>query len=201
MTTRTVINLTGERFGMLTVIGQKGSRHGHAMWECECDCGTKTVVQSSDLRSGRTKSCGCNRIVHGGHGSRLYRIWTGMKTRCFNEADHTYAQYGGRGITVCDEWRDSFEAFRDWALANGYQDDLTIDRTDVNGPYSPDNCRWATTKDQENNRRNNRLITHNGKTQTLSQWAEETGIHRGTIQWRLNHGWEAEKALVGDHNE
>lgn len=197
----TIIDLTGERFGMLKVIGQADSRHGHAMWECKCDCGAKTIVQSGDLRSGRTKSCGCNRIVHGGRGSRLYRIWTGVKTRCFNPADHTYARYGARGITVCDEWRDSFEAFRDWALANGYRDDLTLDRKDNNGPYSPENCRWATTKAQENNRRNNRLITYNGKTQTLSQWAEEKGIHRGTIQWRLNHGWEVEKALAGDRNE
>ena len=190
------IDLAGQRFGMLTVIGRKENRHGHAMWECLCDCGNKTVVPSGDLRRGKTKSCGCNRTTHGDRGSRLYGIWIGIKTRCFNETDHTYALYGGRGITVCEEWRDSFEAFRDWALANGYRDDLSIDRKNPDGDYCPVNCRWTTMKEQQNNRRNNRLITYNGRTQTLSQWSAETGIHRGTIQYRLKHGWDVEKALT-----
>lgn len=193
------IDLTGKRYGKLLVVRRKGSRNGKAMWECSCDCGNKSIVSTGDLNSGKTQSCGCVKTKHGcdrsGKRTRLYRIWTGMKTRCNNKSDHLYRLYGARGITVCDEWRDSFEAFRDWAQGSGYRDDLTIDRIDSNGPYSPENCQWATYKEQENNRRNNRIITCDGVTKTLSQWSSATGIHRGTIQYRLNHGWTPEQAL------
>lgn len=191
----TLIDLTGKKYGKLTVIKKCGSKDGHALWECVCDCGKKTIVRSGDLRRGKSKSCGCVQKKHGGHRTRLYRIWGGMKTRCYNKSDHVYPLYGGRGITICPEWRDSFETFRDWAMANGYQEGLTIDRIDVNEDYKPENCRWVTVKEQENNRRNNRKITFKGETKTLSQWSAETGINRGTIQWRLNHGWTVEKAL------
>lgn len=192
----TLIDLTSQKFGMLTVIRKQGNKNGHALWECSCACGNTTVVRSGDLRRGKSRSCGCSQTKHGGHGTRLYRIWGGMKTRCYNKEDHTYPLYGKRGITICPEWRDSFETFRDWAQANGYHEGLSIDRIDPNGPYSPENCRWATIKEQENNRRNNRCITFKGETKTLAQWAAVTGIHRGTIQWRLNHGWDVEKALT-----
>ena len=195
-----LIDLTGQVFGALTVLGKAPTlgKGYPAMWECLCECGNTSIVRSSDLRNGRTKSCGCGRTPHGEAGqkkTRLYRIWSGMKTRCHNEIDHMYRFYGAKGIEVCDEWRNSFESFRDWAVSNGYREDLTLDRKESSGNYSPENCRWATYKEQENNRSNNRLITHNGRTQTLSQWAAETGIHRGTIQYRLNHGWSVEKAL------
>lgn len=190
------IDLSGKHFGKLLVKRRAGNRHNKVMWECICDCGKVTVAPSGDLSRGKTKSCGCNRIIHGGRNSRLYRIWSGMKTRCFNQVDHMYPVYGGRGITVCSEWRDNFKEFQKWALSAGYQDNLTLDRIDNDRAYSPENCRWVTVKEQENNRRDNRRISYNGKTQTLSQWSDETGLHRETIQWRLNHGWSVERALT-----
>lgn len=193
------VDLTGNKYGKLLVVRRKGSRNGKAMWECSCECGNTSIVTTGDLNSGKTKSCGCVKTKHGcgktGKRTRLYRIWTGIKTRCYNKSDHMYKWYGARGITMCDEWRDRFENFQVWAQENGYRYDLTIDRINPDGSYSPENCRWATYKEQENNRRNNRMISCDGVTKTLSQWSDETGINRGTIQYRLNHGWTPEEAI------
>lgn len=133
---------------------------------------------------------------HGGYGTRLYEIWRSLKKRCLNPKTEQYSNYGGRGITVCDEWRDSFQAFYDWAMANGYRDDLTLDRIDGNGNYEPSNCRWATWKEQQNNRRNNHFITYNGETKTLKQWSEQVGIDWDILYSRLKKGWSVEKALT-----
>lgn len=153
-------DLTGQRFGRLTVLeALPGDRR--TRWRCICDCGQETVVGSGHhLTSGNTKSCGClhrdtardRHMVHGGKGSRLYNIWKNARQRCRNSKATDYSIYGGRGINFCAEW-DSFARFQEWAMANGYRDDLTLDRINPDGDYSPQNCRWATWKEQRHNQR------------------------------------------------
>lgn len=200
-----LIDLSGQRFGRLTVIRRAGSSHGHATWLCKCDCGNEHITSANYLKQGHTTSCGCRNqevrrkryLVHGeSKGNRLYRIWQAMKRRCYNPKAAFYKDYGGRGIKVCDQWMHDFPAFRDWALANGYADNLTIDRIDEEGSYCPENCRWATAKQQVNNRRITKRLTYNGKTQSLSEWADATGIAHATIEGRLKRGWSIERALT-----
>ena len=119
-----------------------------------------------------------------------------MKQRCYNSSRRDYPSYGGRGITVCDEWLRSYRAFENWAMESGYQDDLTLDRIEVNGPYCPGNCRWETRKAQANNRRSNRLLTMDGRTQSMQLWAEEVGMDLSTLWRRLHNGWPVERALT-----
>lgn len=162
-------DLTGQRFGKLTVVEKYKEEHCRPKWKCICDCGNETIVYACNLITGATTSCGCYRseyvaeshTTHGESHSRLYSIWQGMRDRCYRESDVSYYLYGARGITVCDEWNNSYEAFRDWAMANGYDWDAprgkcTIDRIDVNGNYCPENCRWVDMKVQSNNKRNNK---------------------------------------------
>lgn len=125
---------------------------------------------------------------HGLIHHRLYRIWGCMKTRCLNKNDEHFPLYGGRGITICDEWKHDFQAFYDWAMANGYQDNLTIDRIDVNGNYEPSNCRWLTRQEQNFNKRNTIFVTLNGETKSLAEWAAETGIYYQTLVYRYKAG-------------
>lgn len=192
---RNIVDLTGKRFGSLTVVERAGKIGNHIAWICKCDCGTVTKpIAGNNLKNGHVKSCGCYK-KHGMTGTRLYSIWAGMKSRCYNKKHIHYGDYGGRGITICDEWLNDFSAFAKWSLANGYTDELTIDRKDNTRDYSPDNCRWAAKKEQQNNRRNNIVIEYKGKSQTLLQWSEELHIDYHKLLMRIKRGWEIEKAF------
>lgn len=197
-----LIDMTGQRVGMLVVIRQAESKNGKTFWLCRCDCGATTTVARSHLsaKTRPTQSCGClqfsGRYRHGLRHTRLYNTWSGMIQRCTNPKAVNYRNYGGRGVTVCPEWRVSFEAFHEWALANGYADDLTIERIDPDGNYEPTNCRWATRKEQNNNTRRNHCVEYNGVTRTIAEWSDVTGLSRDLIEQRLKRGWSAEKTLT-----
>lgn len=197
--------MIGKRFGRLTVIEEAGrNSHRFIQWKCLCDCGREKIVSGHNLRSGNTKSCGCVtkekvkmlNYVTGQSRSRLHRIWDSMKSRCYNENVPHYHRYGARGIIICEEWRNNFKAFYDWAMSHGYTDELTIDRIDNDGNYCPENCRWVTLHEQNRNRRTNRMITFDGKTQCMSDWAKELGIKPITLLGRFSRGWSVERALT-----
>lgn len=186
-----VHDLTGQRFDRLAVIGMDDVDSRKTYWVCQCDCGNIKSVRSDGLISGNVRSCGClkkeqdktnfaksecnQKYIKTGFkvgGTRLYRIWQGMKRRCYKKSEPCYDRYGGRGITVCDEWKNDFVAFYNWATNNGYSDELTIDRIDNSKGYSPDNCRWVTQTEQARNRRSNINITIGNSTRTLVEWCE-----------------------------
>lgn len=187
------IDLTGQKFGKLTVIKRVDNKGEKVAWQCICDCGKHTIVTGTALKSGNSKSCGClklekpSNLRHGRHGIRLYNIWHSMKQRCYNSNNPTYRYYGERGITICPEWRVNFQAFYDWATANGYSDDLTIDRIDVNGNYEPSNCRWVDSVEQHNNTRRNVYFVYNGERLTLSQLAHKYNIPVVTLWSRIHN--------------
>lgn len=193
-------DITGMKFGHLTVIERApdkivcGEKVVH--WYCKCDCGNPEMVSVSghNLRNGHTTSCGCgiNKITHGKYGTRLYKIYRGMITRCENPNSPSYPRYGGRGISICKEWREDgigFMNFYDWAISNGYSDELSIDRIDNDRGYSPDNCRWATATMQANNRSTSAYITYAGVTKTATEWARDLGVESATLISRRNKGW------------
>lgn len=197
--TSTAKNLVGQHFGKLTVIKRVGTKHRKALWLCHCECGNEKTVTTDQLTTGQTKSCGClkniDKIKHHKTGTRLYIIWANIKQRCYNIKSTSYKRYGARGITLCSEWQQ-FEPFYNWAIQNGYQDNLSIDRIDNNGNYEPANCRWTTRKEQARNTRRNRYITINQKTHCLSEWAEIKGIKISQIEGRLRDGWTYERAIM-----
>ena len=197
-----VNDLTGQKFGRLTVICRvSNTPDGRAKWKCVCDCGAEHIVIGSLLKSGQIQSCGClsrdrHYATHRMSYTRLYRIWCGMKDRCIRPNHKSFKDYGGRGITVCSEWRDDFSTFATWAIEHGYQNDLSIDRIDNDGPYSPNNCRWVNMKEQCKNQRNTRLLEYQGQIKTLGEWAEQTGIPIKLISSRFARGWTAERIFA-----
>lgn len=204
------MDLTGQKFGRLTVINllSERAKNGMKIYKCLCDCGNYVNVRYGNLTSGNTKSCGCfnsdcsskRNSTHRKTHTRLYKIYYNMKTRCYNEHATRYSDWGGLGIKICDEWLNDFMNFYNWSMDNGYDDTLTIDRIDNNKGYSPDNCRWITNKEQSNNRRNNILLTYNHVTKTVKEWANELGINYYTIIGRYHRNWSDEECLFGRGN-
>lgn len=189
------VDLTGEKYGRFTVLERVGTdKHGRPTWKCECECGNIKIISSRELRSGNTKSCGCLRrdlvtngnVTHGKSKTRIYKIWAKMLERTVCETCKEYAAYGAVGIGVCDRWRN-FEAFYE-DMKDGYADDLSIDRIDNSKGYSADNCRWATDKQQANNKTNNVRIELDGVTKTIAEWSEVFGINSSTAYHRHARG-------------
>lgn len=187
-------DLVGQRFGKLLVLKKVPHEGYSSYYLCKCDCGKEKVIRGSHLKTGKIRSCTClrNNMItkHGLTNTRLHRLWRGIKNRCLNEKNPEYCYYGGRGITICQEWLDKdngFINFYNWAMNNGYQDNLTIDRIDVDGDYEPSNCRWANREEQANNTRRNHFIEFNGEQYTLSQFAKKYNVNKKTLEYRVKH--------------
>jgi hypothetical protein len=196
------IDLTGKRFGRLTVVKRAFSVGKVVKWECQCDCGNITFVATAYLNNGNSKSCGCLQRekahvatkTHGMNKSRIHSIWVNMKNRCNNPKNQAYKNYGGRGITYQPSW-EKFENFYN-DTKEGYADNLTLERIDNDGNYTKDNCRWATKAEQSLNTRHNKIVEYQGKTQTLTQWAEEYNVSLKLLSKRIINGWGFEDALL-----
>lgn len=206
------LELDGKKFGRLSVMRKVESQNGRSMWLCKCDCGNEVVKMGKLLANGLTRSCGClarettiakdkARRKHECSDIHLRAVWQKMIERCENPKNNRYYRYGARGITVCKEWHD-LDEFARWAIANGYKRGLTIERNDIDGNYCPENCRWATYKEQANNRSDNIRITYDSTEKTLKEWSEISGIPYHTLYGRISSGWEFETAIktpVRDH--
>lgn len=194
-------DLIGKKFGRLVVIKQVGkNKQGNYCWLCRCCCNNKNefIVSGGNLKSNHTQSCGCSRIKHNhaqrNQNNRTYKAWYHMKERCLNINSKKYKDYGGRGIIVCERWKSSFKNFLE--DMGEVPEGLQLDRIDNNKGYYKENCRWTTSKEQNRNKRNNYLITHNKRTQCLMEWSEETIIPYDTLRNRFRLGWSIEEALI-----
>ena len=197
----------GDRYGRFTIVREVESVNYKRRFLCRCDCGNEKIVKLGDMKFGGTISCGCycrenNRklisersTTHGLSHTPLYKVWLGMKSRCYNPNATPYKNYGGRGITVCEEWLEH-EPFYKWGMANGYESGLTIERINNDGNYEPGNCKWATYREQANNNRRNTKVQIGDRTESLTTWLRLLGLSSSTIYKRLNKGWSAEKALT-----
>ena len=201
------IDMTGQRFGKLLVSAPAPSNAaGQARWVCQCDCGQTITTLGHSLRGGHCQSCGCTRNekitnlrkTHGESNTRLFSIWMCMRQRCSDKNNTDYASYGGRGISVIDEWEHDFTTFRDWAMENGYDDSLTLDRIDVNGNYEPSNCRWADAYTQAANKRNAHLVEYHGEVGALDPMCRKLNINSKTVRLRMRKsGLSFEDAVDG----
>lgn len=203
-----VQDIVGNRYGRLVVteFSHLSDDRKRTYWKCKCDCGAEITTRGDGLKSGHTNSCGCyNRdlvsqtkgaTTHGLSDGRIYGIYSGMIQRCYNPNNTSYKRYGGRGITICQEWLDDFMNFYNWSMANGYQDDLSIDRIDFNGNYEPSNCRWATSQEQSNNTSRNLYITYKGETKSLKQWCNDLDIPYKTAHYKIRKGFAPENVFL-----
>ena len=201
-------DITGLKFGRLTAIAlhhiKEDTTCKRHFWAFKCDCGKECIIAKHAVTSSHTQSCGClhKEITSQKNGTHhlantsIYNVYLTIKARCFNSSNKSFKDYGGRGITVCDEWKNDFKAFYDWAMANGYKEGLSIDRIDVNGNYEPDNCRWSNRKVQARNKRNNHLIEFHNEIKCLMEWCEIYKINRKTVKNRLERGWKLGEALT-----
>lgn len=202
-TNKTFKNLTGRKFTRHTILGFAGIKNSMSYWFCECICGRIKKVQAAALQNGMSQSCGCmsreqliqRLTTHGLTHHPLRKTWTNIKSRCYNRKNTAYPNYGGRGIKVCDRWRESFKNFLD-DMGESPFIGATVERVDNNKGYSPDNCEWANHIKQANNKRNNRNFTFRGKTQSLSVWARELRVSRSGLRYRLENNWNIEKAFT-----
>lgn len=198
-------NLVGQTFGRLTVIERSGlTKDGRAKWLCKCSCGNTCTIVGKDLKNGHTKSCGCyrkdfpNHTTHGLKGTRVYNTWRGMRERCYNPKNKEYSRYGNRGIQVYEGWKNDAKAFAEYVskLPDYNREGYTLHRVDNDGNYEPGNVIWADNTTQANNKQNNHLLTFNGESHTISEWATICGIKYTTLSARINiYNWSAEKAL------
>jgi len=190
--------MTGKVFGRLTVLKETDERSngGAIKYLCRCECGNLKIISGTALRSGVTISCGCynhdviTKFGKSVYKEKLYSVWNGIKNRCRNPNDRAYKNYGGRGITICRQWEKDYQIFREWAFENGYKNGMWIDRIDNDGPYSPENCRWSTSKEQSKNKRTSVFVMYKGKRMNLADAAEQSGIKWSTLRRRINLGWD-----------
>lgn len=201
---KTIKDYTGKKYGKLIVLEFIERKNRKTYWKCRCKCGNKIIIPITYLTTGDTKSCGCLRAEKSKErclsrkkikNKRLYSIWIDMRRRCYNSNRNSYKYYGNKGIKVCDEWKNNFMSFYNWAIINGYKDNLTIDRIDVNGNYEPNNCRWATLKEQANNTNGNHYVLYKNKKMTLKQFSENYNINYDLVKNRIRLGWDIEKIL------
>lgn len=196
-----MVDHSGEKFGEWTIIEKIDTEK----YLAKCSCGTEKIVFYNNLKRGLSTNCGCiqnekcrkRMTTHGKSKSKIYMVWAGMKRRCYNPNQKSYPDYGGRGIKMCDDWKENFESFYKWSMENGYiEGEVEIDRIDVNGNYCPENCRWISKKKNMNNKRNNTIVKYRNKNYTLSELADKFDIKEGLIIERLQRGWDIEDAVL-----
>ena len=195
------IDLKGKKYNRWTVLSLDRIENKKAYWLCQCECGKKKTICTANLKSGHSKSCGClNREAkyktHEKTNTRIYGIYNGIKTRCYNKNMNMYKYYGGRGIKMCDEWKNNFESFYQWSINNGYRDELTIDRIDVNKNYEPNNCRWIPMNEQHYNRTDNVYYIINNQKKCLAELCKEYNMPYQTVRKRLERGHDILYALT-----
>lgn len=193
------IDMTGKVLGSLTVLRRSDERGRGGVWVCRCECGTEVLRRGDNLRSSKHPNCGCEAgalvRTHGKKGTKIYRIWRGIKDRCCNERCAQYHRYGGRGIQICETWRNSFQAFYD-DMGDVPESKHSIERIDNDRGYCKSNCRWASMREQSRNKCNTHRLTFKGKTRSLSEWADKLKIPDHRIRQRINRGWSVSRALT-----